>query len=76
MIESVRVPEDIALIGYDDIEFASGATVPLTSIRQPAVAIGRAAVEILLDEVLHGATPGRTVVFQPELVIRASTQAG
>lgn len=75
MLGSVRVPEDIALIGYDDIEFASGAIVPLTSIRQPAVAIGRAAVEILLDEVLHDATPGRTVVFQPELVIRASTQS-
>lgn len=75
MLGSIRVPEDIALIGYDDIEFASGAIVPLTSIRQPAVEIGRAAVEILLDEVLHDATPGRTVVFQPELVIRASTQS-
>ena len=46
----LRVPEDIALIGYDDIDFASASVVPLSSIRQPAGVIGRRAVELLLDE--------------------------
>lgn len=75
MLGSIRVPDDIALVGYDDIEFASGAVVPLTSVRQPAGLIGSTAVEILLDEALNDATPGRSVVFQPELVVRASTTA-
>ena len=46
----LRVPQDIALIGYDDIDFASASVVPLSSIRQPAGVIGRRAVELLLDE--------------------------
>lgn len=73
MLRSIRVPDDIALIGYDDIDFASGAVVPLTSVRQPAALIGSTAVELLLDEAQGEAEPGRSVVFQPELVVRAST---
>lgn len=74
MFGSIRVPDDIALVGYDDIDFASGAVVPLTSVRQPAGLIGSTAVEILLDEALNDAQPGRSVVFQPELVVRNSTE--
>ncbi|WP_394554105.1 LacI family DNA-binding transcriptional regulator [Agromyces sp. MMS24-JH15] len=70
----VRVPEDVALIGYDDIDFASAAVVPLSSIRQPAALIGYTAVDLLLRE---AATPQgferERVVFQPELVVREST---
>lgn len=73
MLGSIRVPDDIALIGYDDIDFAAGAVVPLTSVRQPAALLGSTAVELLLAEARDGATPGRSVVFQPELVVRAST---
>ena len=69
----VRVPHDIALIGYDDIDFASAAVVPLSSIRQPAALIGATAVEILLDEAASPDAVARQVVFQPELVVRAST---
>ena len=47
----VRVPEDIALIGYDDIDFAATAVVPLSSVRQPARRMGATAVELLLGEV-------------------------
>ncbi|MGW3407520.1 LacI family DNA-binding transcriptional regulator, partial [Streptomyces zhihengii] len=46
----VRVPEDIAIVGYDDIEFAAAAAVPLTSVRQPAVSMGAMAAELLLEE--------------------------
>jgi LacI family transcriptional regulator len=73
----VRVPEQIALVGYDDIEFAAAAAVPLTSVRQPAFRIGRKAAELLLEEadlpdedVAH---THQRVVYQPELVVRRSS---
>jgi LacI family transcriptional regulator len=72
---SVRVPEDMALIGFDDIDFASAAVVPLSSIRQPSQLIGRTAVQILLEEAADPSLAPRQVVFQPELVVRASTGA-
>lgn len=70
---SVRVPEDIALIGYDDIDFASAAVVPLSSIRQPSALIGATAVQILLNEAEDPSAPPRQVEFQPELVVRQSS---
>jgi LacI family transcriptional regulator len=73
MQADVAVPEQIALIGYDDIDFASAAVVPLSSIRQPSALIGRTAVEILLAEAAGAAAP-RQVVFAPELVVRESTR--
>ena len=76
MMGSVRVPDDIALIGYDDIDFASAAVVPLSSIRQPASLIGYTAVDLLLREAAsNGEFTPEQVVFQPELVIRASTRS-
>ena len=71
----VRVPEDIAIVGYDDIEFAAAAAVPLTSVRQPAEAMGALAAELLLEESGEEAASHqhRQVVLQPELVVRAST---
>jgi LacI family transcriptional regulator len=70
----VRVPADISLIGYDDIDFASAAVVPLSSIRQPSALIGQTAVEILLEEAADATTPPRQVVFEPELVVRDSSR--
>ena len=46
----LRVPEDVAIVGYDDIEFAGAAAVPLTSVRQPRAQLGRTAAELLLEE--------------------------
>lgn len=72
----VRVPEDISIVGYDDIEFAAAAAVPLTSVRQPRLELGRTAARLLLEE--SDGTQGhqhRQVIFEPELVSRRSTQA-
>lgn len=74
----VRVPEEMAIVGYDDIEFAGAAAVPLTSVRQPAAMLGRTAAELLIAETAPGATEDhehRTVVFTPELVVRDSTRS-
>jgi LacI family transcriptional regulator len=73
MRSALRVPDDVALIGYDDIDFASTAVVPISSIRQPSALIGQTAVGILLEEAADASLPPRNVVFQPELVVREST---
>lgn len=72
MTGSLRVPEDIALVGYDDIDFAGAAVVPLSSVRQPATEIGATAVKLLMHEA-DGDRGPEQVVFQPTLVSRAST---
>ncbi|GAA2512120.1 LacI family DNA-binding transcriptional regulator [Streptomyces gobitricini] len=71
----VSVPGDIALVGYDDIEFAAAAAVPLTSVRQPAHRMGRMAAELLIEETGEdaGRHEHRRVVLRPELVVRASS---
>jgi LacI family transcriptional regulator len=68
----IRVPEDIAMVGYDDIDFASATVVPLSSVRQPARLLGWTGVDLLLKE-LDGADHERRVRFQPELVARESS---
>lgn len=65
---SLRIPDDIAIVGYDDIRFASSVAIPLTSIRQPRELIGSTAVDLLV-----GDRPETSVVFLPELVERQST---
>jgi LacI family transcriptional regulator, galactose operon repressor len=72
--QGVEVPGQMAIVGYDDIEFAEAAAVPLTSVRQPREQLGRTAAQLLLEEA--EAAPGhvhRQVQFQPELIVRAST---
>ena len=72
----IRVPESIAIVGYDDIEFAAAAAVPLSSVRQPRQQLGRTAAQLLLDEALGEVShQHRQVVFKPELVVRRSSQA-
>jgi LacI family transcriptional regulator len=73
----IKVPEEIALVGYDDIQFAASAAVPLSSVRQPAAEMGRIAAEMLVQESaadhdVEGHVH-RHVVLQPELVARASS---
>ena len=73
MLGELRVPQDVALIGYDDIDFASATVVPLSSIRQPSEQIGATALKILLEEAGEPQLAPRQVVFQPSLVARTST---
>lgn len=73
----LRIPEDIAIIGYDDVEFAAAAAVPLSSIRQPRQKIGEKSAELLFEEIEALAESRehqhQTVRFAPELVARQST---
>jgi LacI family transcriptional regulator len=72
----VAVPEELAIVGYDDIAFAAAAAVPLTSVRQPSHEIGAAAAELLIDEVERpGHHQHRKIRFDPVLIPRESTVA-
>lgn len=72
----LAVPDDLAIVGYDDIAFAAGAAVPLTSVVQPRDLMGRKAAELLIEEA-EGSPQHRhgRVVFAPELAVRASTRS-
>lgn len=69
----VRVPDDVALVGYDDTPLAAMTAVPLTTVRQPAKQVGETAARLLLEKCAGGPHEHRHVMFQPELVVRAST---
>jgi len=71
----IDVPGDVAVVGYDDIDFARAAVVPLSTIRQPTALIGQTAVELLVDEAADPNRTPRQTVFTPELVVRESTWA-
>ena len=69
---AVPVPEQMAVVGYDDVSFASMLSTPLTSVRQPTHTLGWTAADILLRS---GLDDGEQVTFTPELVVRASSVA-
>jgi LacI family transcriptional regulator len=69
----LRIPQDIAVVGYDDVNFASMLTTPLTSVRQPTHELGRTAADLLLRAAAGDGAPPAHIEFQPELVVRASS---
>jgi LacI family transcriptional regulator len=73
----LRIPEDIALIGYDDIPLAAHTSPALTTVRQPTREQGRAAAEFLLRRVEGDREQARAEKSFPcELIIRESTASG
>ncbi|MFY1669466.1 LacI family DNA-binding transcriptional regulator [Plantactinospora sp. WMMB334] len=73
--QQVRVPADIALVGYDDIDFAAAAAVPLSSVRQPRQRLGQTAARLMLDEANDPENHRhQQVIFEPELVVRESSR--
>jgi LacI family transcriptional regulator len=73
----VAVPDEICIVGYDDIEFAAAATVPLSSISQPRADLGRRTAQLMLDEIEaadNGSEHHHTQeLFTPALVVRSSS---
>jgi LacI family transcriptional regulator len=72
----VRVPEDIAIVGFDDIELAKYAQ--LTTVRQPMYEMGTLALQMLMNRMKHTESPPKLTTFLPELVVRRTcgAQAG
>lgn len=70
-----RLPDDVAVVGFDDITFASLVEPPLTTIAQPKYQMGRLAMERLLELLNGGASRPRRLVLEPRLVVRESCGA-
>jgi DNA-binding LacI/PurR family transcriptional regulator len=74
--QGVRIPEDLAVIAYDD-EVAAFAEVPLTAVAPPKFEVGRSAASALLEQIAAtGPLPVRQTVLQPRFVVRDSTRRG
>lgn len=72
----VRIPEEMAVVGFDDMNWAPILTPPLTTVAQPGYALGGAAAQLLMQRLTSQRTgQPQTVVFQPRLVVRESCGA-
>jgi DNA-binding LacI/PurR family transcriptional regulator len=70
----LSVPGDVSVVGYDDSAFMSCMDPPLTTVRQPIEAMGRAVMELLANQIAGGGPVSEEeLLFEPELVVRAST---
>ncbi|MDD4076809.1 MAG: substrate-binding domain-containing protein [Bacilli bacterium] len=68
-----KIPDDISVIGFDDLFFSNMLDVPLTTIRQPVETIAVTAAQILLEQI-KGNQTYKNIKFQPELIIRKSVR--
>jgi len=69
----LRVPEDISVVGFDDVSFASFSIPPLTTVRQPLEKMGRIAAQTLLDRIEERNPFISEIAVEPELISRRST---
>jgi LacI family transcriptional regulator len=73
--QGIRVPQDMAIVGYDDVDFANVLSPPLTTIRQPKYELGYKAAQLLLEETQDSDHhTHQQIMFQPELLVRESSQ--
>ncbi len=71
----LSVPGDFSVVGFDDSFLMNCTDPPLSTVRQPIEAMGRAALTLLLNQIDGGMTMDRELLFEPELVVRSSTGA-
>jgi DNA-binding LacI/PurR family transcriptional regulator len=71
----LRVPEDIRIVGIDDVKYASLLQVPLTTLHQPCEDIGAAALSAMLERLNYPETPTRDILLPVKLVVRESCGA-
>ncbi|EOI3462565.1 substrate-binding domain-containing protein, partial [Cronobacter turicensis] len=68
----LRIPQDIALVGYDDIELASYMTPPLTTIHQPKDELGELAIDVLIHRMAQPELQQQRLQLTPVLMVRGS----
>jgi LacI family transcriptional regulator len=71
----IRIPEEIRLVGFDDMPWSSELYSPLTSVSQPTYELGQEAVQLLLHRITQPDAPYRTVILHTQLVVRESSGA-
>lgn len=69
----LRVPDDIAVVGFDDISFASFPEIGLTTVRQPKYEMGKLAANILLDSIIKSTKEPKKHILEPKLIVRTSS---
>jgi LacI family transcriptional regulator len=72
---NVRIPEDVAIVGFDDIPTSSKTQPPLTTIRQPVTVMGSKAADVLINMIETGSKTTQKVILDTELVVRESCGA-
>ncbi len=71
----IKVPEQVSVVGNDNVELGEYGPIPLTTISPPKFEMGRKAAEVLIDNIEAGeALPVRNIVLNAEIVVRKSTQ--
>lgn len=70
---NLKVPVDVAIVGFDDLPFAEALDPPLTVVRQPAYEVGRQAMELLLKRIMEPTRSTVTMRLLPQLIVRRST---
>lgn len=75
LARNIRIPQDVRLVGIDDVSYASLLPVPLTTVHQPVREIGEAALRAMLDRIRMPHLPPREVLLDGELVVRNSCGA-
>jgi len=73
---SLSIPEDIAVVGFDDIPFTSLMNVELTTIHQPVTELGEKAVMLLLNLIKNGTEPPRNIILESKLMVRSTCGNG
>lgn len=73
LARGLRIPEDLAIVGYNDVPLAGRLDPGLTTLRVPARRFGQLAAEILIAEIVAERSLKRRVILEPELVVRGST---
>jgi LacI family transcriptional regulator len=70
----LKMPNDLAFVGFDDFDMAGFISPPLTVVRQPAMEMGRVATSLLFDRIAQGELPqtGNRIVLPVEIVLRRS----
>ena len=71
----MRCPEDVSVVGFNDMPFTARFAPPLTTIHIPHYEIGAAAAELMLERLADGDSPEREIRLEPSLVVRQSTSA-
>ena len=71
----IRIPEEVALVGFDDMPWATSLNPPLTGVSQPSQEIGSSAADLLLDRIARPDRPFRHLILETTLVVRASCGA-
>jgi LacI family transcriptional regulator/LacI family repressor for deo operon, udp, cdd, tsx, nupC, and nupG len=69
----LRIPRDVAVVGFDDLPWAEALDPPLTVVRQPAYEVGKQAMELLLKRIMEPSRPPVTMRLLPQLVVRRSS---